>query len=967
MHHWDSVHETGIAPYPVIPTYRPDPPLMKRKNPSMPTPLAASPTSTRSAPRPQARSAGMAERPSRNENLSDLVRFFQTQSMPADTTTALPAVESPNRDQQQQQQPPPQQQQQQQQLKPFHRRLLQFTQRQKKDPSAKPKVDDNQKQIEALQREGYLLAPPPPKQKGPKGSLDSSKASLDRSLSSSKKKDVETIGQPWLEDKTGSTDHSGNRRRLSSLDLDDFGSMVDVAVSMSEFDDSVPPPYQARSSAGASQRDQNANSRLTAARTLASSSSEGRSSSFDRPMSPTSSTVDVQHSVSRVDFASRRSSTSNSSLRIVDPDTNPPAKSKKNAPGGVHTLDSSNQSTKSDPKPEQTSAPPSQTPDCPPPHPPTAPTQPSLKLFPDVAPPRMSSKNAWRLSAVPRYQTAPTANTSTTSAQPETSGPVKSSNSKKPLSESAPVEGPKEGADPACRGAQHTTAVSAEIATAEIAPTSPAASTPKKSRPPSFALGTLKAFPLPAPTKPLPSVPKTGNAPTAPADGKPNATLRPVRSGLMVPSFHSSQPSPIAEDPREPGPRAATAMGFIAAGEADGDDPRSLETTPERPKSTSPEQHTPKRRQSVRVSRMHGLPESPPGGSEQSAEGHPVADSPVLGQMTPTKPNGRRAASKGLHINPQSERNVLPFGLPSPPPTASLPSDPPAYPPPECPLPYRNFTTPAGSGAPPTKGLEMTFGPGLHRGSLISRSNSSRSSLRHESIPESYEPSRPESPLPSSDEEGFAPVIGHSRKRRTADKRSHLPNPGRRGYDTLDIRPGHSRPRLSQSMRPLTPQSRSCHNLDKTASPQSQYSQSTYRSRDSASHHRVPRPPNHASQLLEDRVANLERQNQILQAALMAALNAGSKNNMDDMSGSMSPASSAAGLANPYQSRFMSRPESWVSSSRSSDNSGFETSASLRDSRATARHLDHMLEDIEAGWLSDKSSLSGARSMARHR
>lgn len=939
----------------------------------MPTPVSASPNSTRSTPRPQARSAGMAERATRNENLSDLVRFFQTQNMPTDTTTALPTVESPNRDQQLQQQlqPPPlqQQQQQQQQLKPFHRRLLQFTQRQKKDPS-KPKLDDNQKQIEALQRAGLLVGPPPPKQKGPKGSFDSSKGSIDRSLST-KKKDVETIGQPWLEDKSEGASQPSTGRRLASLDLGDFGSMVDVAVSLSEYDDSVPPPYQATSSMGhAPRREQNITTRSTAAPTLSSSSSGGRSSSFDRPMSPTSSTIDVQHVSSRVDFASRRSS--NSSIRIVDPDTNPSPRPKKNASLGVHTIESSSRSIKSESKTDQALGPPPRTPDRSPPNPPTTNAQPSLKLFPDVAPPRMSSKNAWRLSAVPRYQTAPSASAiPTPSAQPEASGPGKSSNAKRTPSEAASAKDLNDEVDPVCSGALVTNTTPTETATAEITTSLPAVPPPKKARPPSLAMGTLKAFPLPAPTKPLPSVPRVGSAPTAAADGKVNATVRPARSGLMVPSLQTSQPSPIPEESRELVNRPATSLGYIGARETKTDDgERSFDPTPERPKSTSPEQHTPKRQAvSMQAGRMQKLPESPPECSEQSTEGQPVADSPVLGQVTPANPHGKRAASKGLQIDPRSERTNLPFGLPSPPPTASLPSDPPPYPPPDRPLLHRNFPIPTGSGIPSTKGLEMTFGPGLHRASMISRSDSSRSSLRQESIPESYKPGRPESPLPSSDEEGFAPVAGPSRPRRNADKRSHVASPSRRGYETLDARAGRSRPHYPHSTRSLTPQSRSCHSLEKATSSQSQYSQSTYRSREPVEHHRAPQPENQASRFLEDRVANLERQNQILQAALMAALNVGIKNNMDDSSdsSSMSPALSAAGLANPYQGRFMSRPESWVSSSRSSENSGFETPASLRDIRANARQLDHMIEDIEAGWLSDKSSLSGARSMTRNR
>jgi hypothetical protein len=118
---------------------------------------------------------------------------------------------------------------------------------------------------------------------------------------------------------------------------------------------------------------------------------------------------------------------------------------------------------------------------------------------------------------------------------------------------------------------------------------------------------------------------------------------------------------------------------------------------------------------------------------------------------------------------------------------------------------------------------------------------------------------------------------------------------------------------------------------------------------------------------LEDRVANLERQNQILQAALMAALNAGVKNPFEGLNDVLPPGFPHPGHANPYQSRFAPRPESWVSSSHSSDNGGFETPGSYRDGRPHVRQLDNMIEDIEGGgWMSDKSSMSGARMARNH-
>jgi hypothetical protein len=105
----------------------------------------------------------------------------------------------------------------------------------------------------------------------------------------------------------------------------------------------------------------------------------------------------------------------------------------------------------------------------------------------------------------------------------------------------------------------------------------------------------------------------------------------------------------------------------------------------------------------------------------------------------------------------------------------------------------------------------------------------------------------------------------------------------------------------------------------------------------------------------------------MLQAALMAALNASGKNALEglNLDPNMPPAFPHAPYANNYPSSHFSRPDSWVSSSRSSETSGFE-SGSSKDGRANVKQLDNMIEDIESGWMSDKSSLSGAR-IARQR
>ncbi|KAJ5734930.1 uncharacterized protein N7483_000055 [Penicillium malachiteum] len=960
--------------------------------------ITSSPDSARtrgSGPRPQARSAGMAERPSRNESLSDLVRFFQTQNMPLpaassespkigspDSTTALPTVVSPE----------PKEPMNdlaiiplKEQSKPLHRRLLQFTQRQKKESSLpRSKSDENKKQIEALQREGYLLSSAKPKSglDRPKNSMDRSKTSFDwpknsleRKFSKSKKQDVEAIGRPWLSRSDSNRSSNDPKRRLASLDLDDFGSMLDVAVSLSEFDDTSPPPYQPSTPNALVSRGSPIPSSLsTSALSMPRPSSEACSRDNDRSMSSSASVAGTQASGLKDDELSRPSSSIKSSTRIVDQDSQ--ASSRPSSIPSISATTTTEQSLGSEPDTAQTAQQP-KAPSHSPPNPPgNTPSPPSLKLFPDVAPPRISSKNAWRLSGTPRYQTttktAPPAKSDVSAESPK---PRASLEMRRPQTETASLASTKNEEEPTCSGAMgiaiSTDSPSTEVKRPQTVPEPVQGQ--RKSRPPSLAMGTLKAFPLPAPTRPLPSIPKP-NTLAPPVDSRIPSTVRAIRSASKICDIQNSQPSPIAEEPpRDPDTRPATVLGQTSIGRSsdDDDEKSSPQTTLERPKSASPEQCTPRRRSSsIGVSRIQEFPESPDRSDDQVANGQPLADSPVLGKL-PEKPHGKRATRKGLHINPRADRKHLPFGLPSPPPTASLPAEPTLQQSTER-MVHRNYTAPISSSANHSKNMDMSYGPHSHRASMISRSNSSRSSLRHESIPESsfeHSSAKAESPLASSDDEAFGPSGGKQRPLLIDENQTQKPRAQtvRRGYETADGRSRPGRLRYPGPIRPSTPQGRKNNGADKSLSPQSAYSQSTMRSRDSHSSHRVPTSSQTANQILEDRIAKLEHQNQVLQAALMAALNAGIKPNID-LHESAAPLNfNAAGASNSYQGRFAPRPDSWMSSSRGSELSGFDTPGSVRDARANTRQLENMFEDGEAGWLSDKSSIGGVHSMSRHR
>ncbi|KAJ5824779.1 hypothetical protein N7447_007119 [Penicillium robsamsonii] len=952
-----------------------------------PRPLAAPRPRDVSTPRPEARSAGTAERAGRNESLVDMVRFFQTQnipvqpppsrppsrphsrapsqtqpSSPSDTTTALPVPISPEPSKPELKpdpKPDPKQE-----LKPFHRRLLQFAQRQKKESTPRSKEEEQRRQIEALTRGGFITPdPPPPKvskaQKEAKRSKERVSPSLSRSLSKSKK-DVENIGQPWLQAKVDTNRRSTEtRRRLASLDLDDFGSMVDVAVSLtSEFDDSMPPPYQPSDQASpqspsaipvsSSRADPGPQDIIRPASSLASTSHSYRNVSTDEQIRRPSTSAEPSV---RADPVSRVTANASLSVSVTESQSRLSIDSQKRTPSGQSSLRN------------------------------VTPLSPTLKLFPNVAPPRKSSKGALRNSSIPRCQTIEN-NTASLASPPSHSriGPsdqVPEVQDEPHKSSDGSIDAPINEAEPKCSdvlapcSTSSAAAPSIENATKE--------QDESKTRPLSLSLGTLKAFPLPAPTRPLPSLPEAKCSPSPPDTNA--GSVQAISSRPSSSNLHSSSATLIENKKIESAVDSlgtldsppATDLGSVDAGESMADDEESLFTTSlSEHYQPTPEHCTPRGRvSSVRIPRMQELPESP--SSEcyaEVSEGQPLADSPVLGHSTPTKPNDKRAALKELQINSQVSRKNLPFGLPSPPPTASLPSAPPPQHPPPAPpgrkAGQHKYTAPNVAVLSSMRNMEAHPATGPYRGSTISRSNSSGSSLRHESFPETYQQSRPEyrseSPLPSSDDEVFGPGANTKHSRREGDKYQRI-QPTRRGYETMDPRQiSNSRLRYPNPARPMTPQSRSVHSIERTASPQSQYSQSTHRSRESQSSQN-PRAAPQMDHYLEDRVANLERQNQILQAALMAALNAGVKSPLDglNLDPNMSSGFPHAPFPHQYSGRHAARPDSWVSSSRSSEHSGFETSSSHRDTRANVKQLDNMIEDIESGWLSDKSSFTGAR------
>ncbi|THC99086.1 hypothetical protein EYZ11_001407 [Aspergillus tanneri] len=195
--------------------------------------------------------------------------------------------------------------------------------------------------------------------------------------------------------------------------------------------------------------------------------------------------------------------------------------------------------------------------------------------------------------------------------------------------------------------------------------------------------------------------------------------------------------------------------------------------------------------------------------------------------------------------------------------------------------------------------------------------------------------------------------------------------------ELASYRARHSKKKLpSESARPTTPRNRRSRGIEKS-SPQSPHSQNTYYSQDSrGSRH-------HAYTLnLEGRIAHLERQNKILQAALFAALDVGVKQNMESLLGGLNTAQSASGTGRssysstsnlssvdelpPKRSKLKRqshrRQGSWIASPDSSqrDSYGSDDSANLQE-------VEDMIEDFDLDWMSDKSTPERRLPMVRTR
>ncbi|PYI02987.1 hypothetical protein BO78DRAFT_422020 [Aspergillus sclerotiicarbonarius CBS 121057] len=795
-------------------------------------------------------------------------------------------------------------------LKAGQRRLRQLAQRQRKSTDPKIKAEESARQLLALQEGGFLPSPVPvpagvPKISGHKKSLDSSRSSS-RSISnlsfrSSSRRDVENIGQPWLTDPLEKKDRQELRaNHLSALDLRELTSLVEAAVSLPpQFDDANPPPYQPPTPAK--------DSKVEMQGVNQNPSGEQESDAL-----PADTRSNDEKALIHKDQAGGLVSDENAKptgLRVDSEATNKPPSSSSS--GSLST--------------------------------PTTQSTLSLKLFPDTIPPRNPSRGAWRISnARPLALNRPlpaapiserTSIDSTTEySQPADSMSLKEDRVTQKVSDtirSASFDAGKSGKEPMA------SPVNEKISQ-------------KKGcrRPSSLPMCTIEAFPLPAPMRPLPSLPESTSA----VDIR-NASSKSVSSARLV--LDGKRPAASAQD--ESAKSGTPAM--------------SGPVPPVRTGQSRAERVHALKMRDMSASRLYLKDSETPREVEEDQPSEP-AKSPQEaipqehGETRAPKPETEKPADG----NKRYQRKVA----------SDPPSPPPVSPPPANPSRHlishsigrRYCTTPINCGATSAREAAPQV-PISSRDPPIRRASSTRSTASsQESATEQNSGSRAEIPIPSSDDECTSASAHQDRARPTSSKRRRM----RPAPLTLAEPASHkvraTKKSSSDHAYPFTPKGHRSR-VSERSSPRSHLSHSTHHSQDSRSSHRQS---SQVIRSLEERIAHLERQNRVLQAALLAALDVGVKDNLESVLGGSATSLSTTATTPATGSSFSStthsssldesmaeerrrhrkqppyRPTSWIASPESSRRGSYDTGDS-----DNVRELEDMIEDMDFDWMSDKS------------
>lgn len=530
----------------------------------------------------------------------------------------------------------------------------------------------------------------------------------------------------------------------------------------------------------------------------------------------------------------------------------------------------------------------------------------NLKLFPGPLPPRISSKAARRLSKGP-----PVSN----GAQPAAAaGPQ---HALTPLAELPSPVSKQSSNEP-----RSVPASTGQFADAEEKPENQNSDQKNSDHSSSLPMHAIKAFPLPAPTRPLPALPELATNST----GAHTVKANPKRNGRASPSpleFRSAMsPPPV----REGSPQSTESARPNPPGQHAPSSGLRLGDLAEVAESTGADEN----RENVRASRCNGM------------STHLQVTSP-----------GERQSRSFEAASPQEAPPRSPSPASSPPPLFSG-------------SPGRSSNRTHAGRTLPSKQSDPTLTSAPCPSSQVRRSNS----FREEPSSKLKRDLRSEYPIPSSDDEGIDLRTNKSwgsnsqKKRRRTRPSKTFHNPNRLSRV--------SRVENPDTMDPLSPQDASS-SFD-ISSPLSQYSQSMFRSHDDS----------HTLTTLEKRIAQLERQNKILQAALLAALDVGMNSNASKESTESILSETVASTLSAAPSSKTTPTSSLDDHEGSSESGGYSSSRQKKDNIHPSRRRDTWLDldtrsrsssdaqssnlstrdkaleginGVDFGWASDRSSL----------
>ncbi|KAE8340150.1 hypothetical protein BDV24DRAFT_64576 [Aspergillus arachidicola] len=917
MLHLVDLQENSIAPSPIVPTCRLSPQLSRRNHSSM------------SNIPGDIQLPGLSNIQNRSEHVPDLVQFFQAQDSLSNTSSQSGSARDI--------------------LKAGQRRLRQLAQRPKRATDPHTKAEEASRQLLALQQEGFLpdsLTLPKPKKSAPKQSIDSTvsstRSATDLSFQASSKRDVESIGQPWLEGSLEKYDlHEMKGGRLSSLDLREITSLVGAALPRPpQFEDVTPPPYQASTDHDSQGKSSQPSTGHSSNSTLSGPLDEIEALPKVPEIPDRTSSHHPEMSTSTLDNKQQSSHEQPAEAKPAGPKDAPEAADSKSSSTGTSNNMHSH----------------------------------SLKLFPDSVPPRMPNKGAWRISngcPPPSVRSLPTK-----SAQQGSSAQSNDKNTK-PSSSTQNCDAGLENlgcVDP--MPSAQPTDPSRNNGTSQGHAKKPLARNGR--RPASLPMGAIDAFPLPAPMRPLPALPEAVPG------------IRPSYGQDTIASRRGLRANQQEQDPQLPS--RSTEEGSMGSGaRRDNHGSMNGRATPSasipetamdggiksaRAGASNSKSVTSVRAGKSRADRVRALKKKDMSASRiysQDSDDRPSEEgrqsfSRLSHRASSEQYDGMRAASRCTDEGVRSQ-----YGRGSPDTQLFTPSSYGSRFPGQS-TEAHAISTRKGSSLGYIDAIsllnthEPSSLPASERNSQVYPSGGTRSTIvLGERVANDVDlQERSETPLPSSEDEGMD--VG------MREQPAHPPSSRRRRPKLAPISVDESATRKTRHMkkpssydhsRPRTPRNRRSHGLEKASSQSPHLQDSYYYHETRGGRYR----PSYVREL-EKRIAHLEHQNRTLQAALLGALGVGGKQNVDGLLGGSSTSLSTPPTSRSFSSMTNSssspdshvmrnerhahrrqppyHPETWIASPGSSRRSSYGSEES-----ADIRELENIIEDFDFGWQSD--------------